>query len=81
VGLLKTAGTVAVASSVHGRMQRGQQTRWAAQEPSLTGVPAPSPRAQYVTSTQPQQTYPRPQRRRHQSPKHGGAARVIGSHS
>jgi hypothetical protein len=32
VGILKTAATVAVASSVHGRVQRRQQQRWAAQE-------------------------------------------------
>ena len=29
MGLLKTAATVAVASSVHGRIQRRQQNRWA----------------------------------------------------
>ena len=32
MGILKTAATVAVASSVHGRVQRRQQRRWAAQE-------------------------------------------------
>ena len=32
MGLLKTAATVAVASSVHGRIQRRQQARWAAQD-------------------------------------------------
>ena len=32
MGLLKTAATVAVASSVHGRVQRRQQRRWAAHE-------------------------------------------------
>jgi len=32
VGILKTAATVAVASSVHGRVQRRQQKRWAAQD-------------------------------------------------
>jgi hypothetical protein len=50
VGLLKTAATVAVASSVHGRVQRRQQARWAAQDqggtaaappPSLAPAPAP----------------------------------------
>jgi Short C-terminal domain len=40
VGLLKTAATVAVASSVHGRVQRRQQARWAAQDP---GEPAAVP--------------------------------------
>jgi hypothetical protein len=32
MGLLKTAATVAIASSVHGRVQRRQQARWAAQD-------------------------------------------------
>lgn len=32
MGILKTAATVAVASSVHGRVQRRQQARWAAQD-------------------------------------------------
>ena len=32
MGLLKAAATVAVASSVHGRVQRRQQARWAAQD-------------------------------------------------
>ena len=32
MGILKTAATVAVASSVHGRIQRRQQQRWAAQD-------------------------------------------------
>ncbi len=32
MGLLKTAGRAAVASSVHGRVQRRQQQRWAAQD-------------------------------------------------
>jgi hypothetical protein len=48
VGLLKTAATVAVASSVHGRVQRRQQARWAAQDqggpaavPGPPGTPAP----------------------------------------
>jgi hypothetical protein len=42
VGLLKTAATVAVASSVHGRVQRRQQARWAAQDPApMAGDPAP----------------------------------------
>ncbi len=35
VGLLKTAVKVAVASSVHGRVQRRQQERWARQEARL----------------------------------------------
>lgn len=32
MGILKTAAKVAVASSVHGRVQRRQQQRWAAQD-------------------------------------------------
>lgn len=32
MGLLKTAAKVAVASSVHGRVQRRQQQRWAEQD-------------------------------------------------
>lgn len=32
MGLIKTAAKAAVASSVHGRVQRRQQQRWAAQD-------------------------------------------------
>lgn len=32
MGILKTAARVGVASSVHGRVQRRQQQRWAAQD-------------------------------------------------
>jgi hypothetical protein len=39
VGILKTAATVAVASSVHGRIQRRQQQRWAAQDQSAGLAP------------------------------------------
>ena len=42
MGILKTAATVAVASSVHGRIQRRQQARWAAQD-QAAAAPAPSP--------------------------------------
>jgi hypothetical protein len=48
VGILKTAATVAVASSVHGRVQRRQQQRWAAQEQAAAPPPppqAPAPQA------------------------------------
>jgi Short C-terminal domain len=46
VGILKTAATVAVASSVHGRIQRRQQARWAAQDhASAAAMPAPPPQA------------------------------------
>ena len=39
MGLLKTAAKVAVASSVHGRIQRRQQARWAAQDQAPADVP------------------------------------------
>jgi hypothetical protein len=39
-GLLKTVAKVAVASSVHGRIQRRQQQRWAAQD-QANGATAP----------------------------------------
>ena len=46
MGILKTAATVAVASSVHGRVQRRQQNRWAAQDQAnAAAVPAPPPQA------------------------------------
>ena len=61
MGLLKTAATVAVASSVHGRIQRRQQARWAAQDQgNPAAVPAPPP-AQYAAPAQPQpQAYAEP---------------------
>jgi hypothetical protein len=55
VGLLKTAATVAVASSVHGRIQRRQQARWAAQDHPAAGMPAPPPPAQYPAPVAPPQ--------------------------
>ena len=58
MGLLKTAATVAVASSVHGRVQRRQQARWAAQDQPPAGVPAPPPPAQYAAPAQPQTSAP-----------------------
>jgi Short C-terminal domain len=60
VGILKTAATVAVASSVHGRVQRRQQNRWAAQDQAAAGAPAPPPPAQYAAPAQPQQAYAEP---------------------
>lgn len=45
MGLLKTVATVAVASSVHGRVQRRQQQRWAAQDAQAAGAAAPVPDA------------------------------------
>ena len=53
MGLLKTAAKVAVASSVHGRVQRRQQDRWSAADqraaaalpppPATGGAPAAAP--------------------------------------
>ena len=61
MGILKTAATVAVASSVHGRIQRRQQNRWAAQDQAAAGVPAaPPPPAQYAAPAQPPQAYAEP---------------------
>jgi len=45
VGLLKTAATVAVASSVHGRIQRRQQARWASQDQAAAAAAPPAPAA------------------------------------
>ena len=58
MGLLKTAATVAVASSVHGRIQRRQQARWAAQDQAA--APAPPPPAPPAAPTRPQQAYAEP---------------------
>ena len=41
MGLFKTAAKVAVASSVHGRVQRRQQSRWAAQDQAAAQAPTP----------------------------------------
>jgi len=57
---LKTAAKVAVASSVHGRVQRRQQQRWAAQDYAAAAVPAPPPPAHYPAPAQPQQAYAEP---------------------
>jgi Short C-terminal domain len=59
VGLLKTAATVAVASSVHGRIQRRQQARWAAQD-QASGGPVPAPPPQYPPAAPPHQVYAEP---------------------
>jgi hypothetical protein len=45
VGILKTAATVAVASSVHGRVQRRQQQRWAVQDQAAAAPPPQVPSA------------------------------------
>ena len=68
MGPLKTAATVAVASSVHGRIQRRQQARWAAGTRPRGGQPAPPP-AQYAAPAQPQQAYAEPSRRRRHQPR------------
>ena len=60
MGLLKTAATVAVASSVHGRIQRRQQARWAAQNQAPADVPTPPPPAQYAAPAQQAYTEPVP---------------------
>lgn len=59
MGLLKTAATVAVASSVHGRIQRRQQARWAAhdQPASAAAMPPAPAQPQHPPSAQPQQHY------------------------
>jgi putative oligomerization/nucleic acid binding protein len=59
VGLLKTAATVAVASSVHGRIQRRQQARWAAQDQAGAAA-MPAPPVQYPPQAPPQQPYAEP---------------------
>jgi len=57
---LKTAATVAVASSVHGRIQRRQQNRWAAQDQAnAAAMPAPPP-AQYASPAHPPQAHAEP---------------------
>ena len=61
MGLLKTAATVAVASSVHGRVQRRQQARWAAQDQAnAAAVPAPPPPAQYAAPAPARQAHAEP---------------------
>jgi len=58
VGILKTAATVAVASSVHGRIQRRQQARWTAQDQAgAAAMPAPP---QYAPPAPPHQAYAEP---------------------
>jgi len=52
VGILKTAATVAVASSVHGRIQRRQQARWAAQDQAAGQAPPPAPPPQAAPAPQ-----------------------------
>ena len=42
MGILKTAARVAVASSVHGNIQRRQRQRWAAADHAAAVQPAPA---------------------------------------
>ena len=61
MGLLKTAATVAVASSVHGRIQRRQQARWAAQDQAAAAASAPPPPPpQYAAPAQQAHAEPAP---------------------
>lgn len=60
MGLLKTAATVAVASSVHGRVQRRQQARWATQDQVASGLAPGMPPAQHAAPPQPQAAYVEP---------------------
>jgi hypothetical protein len=50
---LKTAAKVAVASSVHGRVQRRQQQRWAAQDQAAAAAAAPAPPPQAPAASAP----------------------------
>ncbi|MFZ2512289.1 MAG: SHOCT domain-containing protein [Gordonia sp. (in: high G+C Gram-positive bacteria)] len=43
MSLFKTAARAGVASAVHGRVQRRQQQRWAAQDAAAPPAPAPVP--------------------------------------
>ena len=64
MGILKTAATVAVASSVHGRIQRRQQQRWAAQDQAAGQAPPPAaqpPAAQPPAAQPPPEAAPPPQ--------------------
>ena len=60
MGLLKTAATVAVASSVHGRVQRRQQNRWAAQDQAAAAAMYAPPPAQHAAPAHPPQAYAEP---------------------
>lgn len=43
MGMLRTAGRVAVATRVHGNVQRRQQNRWAQQDAAQQAASAPAP--------------------------------------
>ena len=59
MGILKTAAKVAVASSVHGRIQRRQQARWVAQD-QAAAAPAPPPAPVAVAPAQQAPAAPAP---------------------
>ena len=61
MGILKTAATVAVASSVHGRIQRRQQQRWAAQDQVAAASAPPAPPPQAAPPQAPVAAAPEPQ--------------------
>ena len=56
MGILKTAATVAVASSVHGRIQRRQQQSWAAQDQAAGLAPPPAAQPPPEAAPPPQAT-------------------------
>ena len=60
MGILKTAATVAVASSVHGRVQRRQQQRWAAQDQAAGQAPPPAAQPPPEAAPPPQATPAQP---------------------
>ena len=60
MGILKTAATVAVASSVHGRIQRRQQQRWAAQDQAAGQGPPPAAQPPPEAAPPPQPTPAQP---------------------
>ncbi|PKH40515.1 Short C-terminal domain-containing protein [Nocardioides alpinus] len=53
MGLLKTAGKVAVATRVHGNVQRRQQRRWAQQDLAAAAAAPPPPATPPVASSAP----------------------------
>ena len=61
MGPLRTAATVAVASSVHGRVQRRQQARWAAQgqQGAARQAQQPPPPQHQAPADRPNPTPPR----------------------
>jgi hypothetical protein len=68
MGILKTAATVAVASSVHGRIQRRQQQRWAAQDQAEAAAAPPAPPPQAPPPHAPVAAAPAPQAPAAQAP-------------